>query len=72
MCGGIVLEEALDLSFDRLLLMLMLHKAVIYSNYTTSSFTILVNNELEIISKEGYLGYFKLRRFQIMTLRICL
>ena len=34
--------------------------------------TILVNNDPEIISKEEFLGYFKLRGFQIMTLRICL
>jgi hypothetical protein len=31
-----------------------------------------VNNEMEKTSKEEVLGYFKLRNFQITTLRICL
>ena len=37
LCGGIVLEEALDLSFDRVLMMMMyyqLHAVVILSRVT--------------------------------------
>ena len=30
LCGGIVLEEALDLSFDRLLMMMMMMRVDVY------------------------------------------
>ena len=50
-CGGIVLEEALDLSFDRLLMMMMIFSKLCSIHFTTKniahSCTVFVFHYLE-------------------------